>query len=102
MATPYLGKLAAFQPKEETISVYLERTYIFFEANKIITDKHKVTVFLNAIGPRTYMLLRDLMSPMALTDKKYPELCATLKAHFEAKPIIIAEIPFSPKEPRTQ
>ena len=52
MATPYLGQLAAFQPEEETISAYLERTNIFFEANEITTDKRKVTVFLNAIGPR--------------------------------------------------
>ena len=46
---------------------------------------------LNAIGPRTYTLLRDLISPTALTEKKYAELCATLKAHFKPKPIVIAE-----------
>ena len=71
--------------------VYLERMYIFFEANKITADQCKVTVFLNPIGPRTYTLLRDLISPMALTEKKYAELCATLKAHFKLKPIVIAE-----------
>ena len=31
------------------------------------------------------------MSPTTLTDKKYAELCATLKVHFEPKPIVIAE-----------
>ena len=90
MAT-YLGQLAAFQPEEETISVYLERTNIFFEANEITVDKRKVTVFLNAIGPRTYTLLRDLISLTALTEKNYEELCTTLKALFEPKPIVIVE-----------
>ena len=80
----------AFQPEEETISVYLERTNIFFEANKITTDKCKVTVLLNAIGPRTYMLQRDFTFLMALTDKKYAELCAMLKAQFKPKLIVIA------------
>ena len=71
--------------------MYLERMYIFFEANKITADKRKVTMFLNANGPRTYTLLRDLISPMTLTEKKYAKLCATLKAHFKPKPIVIAE-----------
>ena len=91
MATPYLGQLASFQPEEETISAYLERTNIFFQANEITEDKRKVTVFLNAIGARTYTLLRDLLSPATLTEKTFTELCATLKAHFQPKPIVIAE-----------
>ena len=48
-------------------------------------------MFLNPIGPRTYTLLRDLISLTALTEKKYVELCATLKAHYEPKPIVIIE-----------
>ena len=38
-ATTLLGQLAAFNQEEETISAYLERTNIFFEANKIEEDK---------------------------------------------------------------
>ena len=91
MAKPYLGQLSAFQPDEETISAYLERTDIFFQANDITEDKRKVTVFLNAIGAKTYTLLRDLLSPAALTDKTFKELSDALKAHFEPKPLVIAE-----------
>ena len=91
MATPYPRQLTSFQPEEETILAYLERTNIFFQANKITEDKRKVTVFLNAIGARTYTLLRDLLSPATLTEKTFTELCATLKAHFQPKPIVIAE-----------
>ena len=50
---------------QETISAYLERTNIFFKANKIEEDKQKLTLFLNAIGAKTYSLLRDLLSPAA-------------------------------------
>ena len=49
-----LGQLCAFNPEEETISAYLKRTNIFFEANRIEKDKQKVTLFLNAIGAKTY------------------------------------------------
>ena len=88
-AALYLWQLSAFQPKAETISAYLKRKNIFIDANKITTDKCKVIVFLNAIGPRSS--LRDHVSLMALTDKKNAKLCATLKAYFELKPIVIAE-----------
>ena len=37
------------------------------------------------------MLLTDFISPMALTDKKYAELCYTFKPHLELKPIVTAE-----------
>ena len=36
-------------------------------------------------------MLRDLLSPATLTEKTFGELCATLKAHFQPKPIVIAE-----------
>ena len=91
METPYLRQLVSFQPEEETISVYLERTNIFFQANKITEDQCKVTVFLNPIGARTYTLLRDLLSLAVLTDKTFTELCTTLKGHFQPKPIVITE-----------
>jgi len=91
MVKPYLGQLSAFEFEEETISAYLERTHIFFQVNKITEDKCYVTVFLNAIGAKMYTLLRDFLSPVALTDKSFEKLSAALKAHFEPKPLMIAE-----------
>ena len=69
MSTPLLGQLSSFNPEEETISAYLERTNSFFEANKIEEDKQRVTLFFNAIGAKIYSLLRDLLSPAALIDQ---------------------------------
>jgi len=36
--------LGPFNPEEEIISAYLERTNIFFAANKIEEDKQRVTL----------------------------------------------------------
>ena len=54
---PLLGQLSSFNPEEEIISAYLERANIFFDANKIEEDKQRVTLFLNAIGAKTYSLI---------------------------------------------
>ena len=89
--TALLGQLSAFNQEEETISAYLERTNIFFEANKIEEDKQKVTLFLNAIGAKTYGLLRDLLSPEALMTQSFKQSTDALTGHFEPKPLVIAE-----------
>ena len=89
--TALLGQLSAFNQEEETISAYLERTNIFFEANKIEEDKQKVTLFLTAIGAKTYGLLRDLLSPEALMTQSFKQLTDALTGHFEPKPLVIAE-----------
>ena len=88
---PIFGQLSFFHSEEETITAYLERTEIFFQANEITEDKCKVPIFLHVIGPKTYSLLRDLFSPTALTDKTFAELKTALKGHFELKPIVIAK-----------
>ena len=88
---PLLGQLSSFNPEEEIISTYLERTNIFFAANKIEDDKQKVTLFLNAIDAKTYSLLRDLLSPDVLTTKTFKQLTDALTGHFEPKPLVIAE-----------
>ena len=62
-AKQFLGQLSEFQQDSETISAYLERVQIFFNANGIEEDKQKVPIFLNAVGAQTYALLRDLLSP---------------------------------------
>ena len=43
------GKIGEFSPDKETISNYLERVEIFFQANEIANEK-KVPVFLSIAG----------------------------------------------------
>ena len=50
------GKIQEFSPDKETISNYLERVEIFFQANGIANEK-KVPVFLSIAGGNIYALL---------------------------------------------
>ena len=78
-----------FEPETESISAYLERLQMFFDANNI-ADEKKVSVLLTVIGKNTFSLLRNLLAPTSPKDKSL-ELTAMLKAHFEPKPLVIAE-----------
>ena len=85
-----IGKLDEFDSANESLSDYVERAQLFFEANGIAGNK-QVAGFLSAIGGKTYALLRNLVAPTPPKDKTFDELVAVLKAHFEPKPLIIAE-----------
>ena len=50
-----------------------------------------MAVFLSATGSKTYSLLRNLLVPTAPREKSFADIVATLKEHFEPKPLIIAE-----------
>lgn len=91
MATITFGKLMEFDPKSDSITAYVDRVTLFFQANEIAEGK-QVAVFLSAIGPKTYSLLRSLVTPESPKDKTLVQLVAVLKKHFELKPLIIAEL----------
>jgi hypothetical protein len=56
-----------------------------------IKDAKKLSVFLSIIGGSTYTLLRDLVAPQSPRDLSLDDAIKALKAHFEPKPIVIAE-----------
>ncbi len=84
------GSLKAFEPEEETISSYLERAELYFAANGV-EEARQTSVLLTVIGPRNYSVVKSLVAPDLPKDKTYKELEAVLKAHFQPKPLIIAE-----------
>jgi len=90
MATATLGTLQEFQPDAEPIAAYLERVNLYFEANNIKEDK-QVVVLLNAIGSKTYSLLRSLTAPDLPQTKTLAGLVKLLTDHFQPKPLMIAE-----------
>ena len=57
------GRLEEFLPENETISNYLERVEIFFQANAI-ADEKIVPVFLSVTGGNIYTLLHNLLSSL--------------------------------------
>ena len=90
MASNTIGQLTEFDPTSDSVAAYVERTQLFFIANNIEENK-QVAVFLSAIGPRTYKLLRDLMAPTVPKDKKLDEIISVMMQHYEPKPLVIAE-----------
>jgi len=90
MAGKTIGQLAEFDPTSDSVSAYVERAQLFFQANEIAEAK-RVAVFLTAIGGRTYTLLRNLLAPTVPKDKSFDEIVDTLKKHFEPKVLVIAE-----------
>ena len=64
MTTPscVLGTVGEFDPKVDSISVYLERLELYFVANEVKDDR-KVAVMLTVIGARTYDTLRSILAP---------------------------------------
>lgn len=88
--TATIGKLSEFSPEKETISSYLERVELFFDANGIEESK-QVPALLTAIGGQTYALLRNLLAPTKPNTKTFAQLKEALKQHFDPKPLVIAE-----------
>ena len=56
-----------------------------------IADGRKVSVLLAIIGAKTYGILKSLMSPALPKEKSLDDLQEALKAHFDPKPLVIAE-----------
>ena len=73
MAVAATTKMDEFQPENESIEAYLERIEIYFDVNGVADDK-KVSVFLNALGGKTYTLLRNLLAPAKLNTKSLNDL----------------------------
>ena len=89
-ASCFYGQLNQYEPDLETMSTYLEKIEIFFQANSIAENK-QVGIFLSLIGAKTYGLLQDLVTPDKPNDKSLAELTKTLRTYFEPRPLITAE-----------
>ena len=90
MATITIGKLTEFDPRTDSITAYVERVNLYFQANEV-ADGKKVAVFLSTIGSKTYAVLRNLTAPTAPADKLFAQLVENLTTHYEPKPLVITE-----------
>lgn len=88
MAT--FGCINEFNPGVEAFSEYVERMEQFFVANAIADDR-KRAVFLTVVGPATFGLLRNLLSPATPTSKSLEELIEILNKHYDPVPSEIVE-----------
>ena len=79
---PVLGSLGEFDYRTDSVSSYLERMQLYFEANAVADDR-KVAVLLTVIGAKTYeTTLRSLLAR---------ELKAILLKHYDPQPLVIGE-----------
>ena len=83
-------QLTNFDPDTETMSAYLERVDIFFQAKGIAEEK-QVGIFLSLLGAKIYSLLCDLVAPAKPKEKTLAQLTKILQTHFEPKPLKITE-----------
>ena len=79
-----LGRIDEFDGTKEDWPQYVERVDHFFDVNGI-TDVDKKSAFLAVIGPTTYALVRNLVSPAKPGEKSYDELVKILKEHYRRK-----------------
>ncbi len=56
-----------------------------------VDDAKQVATLLSVMGASTYGLARNLVQPLKPKDKTFREIVSILQAHFEPKPLIIAE-----------
>ena len=86
-----LGKAEEFDSVKEEWSQYTERLDHFFEANSITMSDKKRAVFLSVVGPATYKILRNLISPVKPKEKSYEDIVAILTKHYEPVPSEIVD-----------
>ena len=83
MAT--LSKMGEYCPSSEEWPQYIEHLELFLIANEVTDDALKRATLLSVIGPRTFKLLRNLITPVKPGNKMYAELVKVLTDHFSPK-----------------
>ena len=81
-----LGRIEEFDGDHEEWSQYQERLGHFFQANGVVEETKKRSVFLTLIGTNTYKLLRNLIAPEKPDTKSYTELVQILANHYSPTP----------------
>ena len=85
-----IGQLRDFDRSKESFEAYIERLENFMKANGVKSE-NQVAVLVTAIGPETYGLLRNLLTPEKPDARSYEELVEILNNHLHPKPLVIAE-----------
>ena len=67
--------------EDENCSCYKERVESYFLANDIDDKKKQKSIFITAIGARTYKLLRDLLMPIKSMEASIEGIFDILKMH---------------------
>jgi len=74
----------------ETITAYLERLELYFDANSVLARKI-VSVLLYGIKPKVYWVLRSVLALTRPQDKTFIEIITMLKAQYDPNALVIAK-----------
>ena len=106
MASIGIGVMEPYQNDGGDLDEYLERLEQYFVANFIgalpvgmeenentvrAAEQKKIATFLTLIGPETYKLLKNLLSPEIPATKRFDELTEILRRHLKPKKLVVAE-----------
>ena len=98
------GRIEEYSDEEEW-GQYVERLEHYFTANGIEgedSEGRKKAILLSVMGPRSYRLVRDLVSPDRPGDKSYTELVEVLRTHYQPSPSeIVQRFKFNSRNRRT-
>ena len=86
-----IGKIENFDPTLEDWPTYVERLELYFDANGIDGNDKKRACLLTLMGPRTYGLLRSLLSPARPSERPYDDIIGVLTNHLMPKRKVIGE-----------
>ena len=89
------GVLKEFDPEKESIEDLKERFDFYCVANKFKNEgddvRRKKALFVTLLGHNTFMKLKTLASPAAITDLTMDAIMELLLAHYRPQTIQIAE-----------
>ena len=89
-----IGCIGEFCEGKEEFESYLERLEQWMAVNGIVEGKDsddRVSALLAIIGPQTYSLLKNLLTPEKPSEQDFKTITETLKSHDKLKHIIVAE-----------
>ena len=84
MAT--FDKIGEYCANTEEWTQYVKHLEFFLIVNKVTEEEMKRATLLSVIGPRTFKLVRNLLTPEKPGDKPYADLVKVLTDHFSQKP----------------
>ena len=80
------GTAPVFDSTQEEWEDYTERLDSYFLANNIRDSAKKRAILMNAVGLKTYRLIKTLCLPEKPQDHSFEEIVKRVKAHFHPKP----------------
>ena len=85
------GSLGEFDPRTRDWKTYVERAKQYFLANDVNAEDKQRAILLSAVGDKAYSIIKDIVSPDALTEVALKTLIEKATKHFQPEPSEIVQ-----------